>query len=77
MDLKFAATVELKPADVQRIVEEAVKAQMQGYNVSGVKFEASLDYGPMDRGHGTPVFTGMKVTLVPKPEAKERYERGF
>lgn len=66
MELKLNATVELQPGDVQRIIEDTIKAQMQGYTVKRVEFQAGMAHDPFDRGVGQPVFKGVKVHLVPR-----------
>lgn len=62
MDFKLNATVELKPADVERIVAAAVLKELPGYTVKRVQFEVQQEYDRMERPCGQSL-SSVKVSI--------------
>jgi hypothetical protein len=67
MELKFSATVDLKPSDVEKIIRNEMMKAAPGMSVKSVRFEAGQEYDRMDRPCGY-VFKGVKVELAPLSE---------
>lgn len=61
-------SVDLTPKQV----EEAISywLQSQGLNVKSTRFEASMQYDYMDRGPGSPAFSGAKVQVEPQDKSR-------
>lgn len=66
MEMNFNATVELKPDDLRRLVENAMRAASPSYTVGSVKFDVGLEWeGGSIMGWQVAIFRGAKVELVP------------
>lgn len=66
MELKFNATIELRPKDVEELVKQKIAELYPTFWVKSVSFDADMHYDQFDRGSGTPTFTGIKVHIEPR-----------
>lgn len=70
MDIKSKLTLSLSTADATTFVTNAlVDFLRETYGIHAkaedikVSFGTTMDYGPYDRGSGSPVFSGLNVTV--------------
>lgn len=71
MDITSKLSISFSPEDAEELVKKAVLDYLQSQygfstDVKNVKvsFKASLEYDYMDRGTGSPVFSGVEVTVA-------------
>lgn len=70
MDINSKLTLQLSSKDAAAFVTNAMVEFLRStYGIAAkpedikVNFGATIDYGPMDRGSGTPTFNGITVTV--------------
>lgn len=70
MDIAAQITINISPADAERLFKTAMLSYLQSrFSISAnskdvmVKFKATNVYDSMDRGHGSPEFSGVEVTI--------------
>ncbi len=70
MDILSKISVTFSPADAETLFKKAVMDYLQTqYGIStdvknvGIQFKATIAYDQMDRGPGSPEFSGVEVTI--------------
>ena len=85
MDILSKISVTFSPADAETLFKKAVMDHLQTtYGIIAdtknvkVNFKATMSYGQMDRGPGSPEFSGVEVTInqaSPKPKLGSYQDR--
>lgn len=70
MDITSKISITFSPADAETLFKKAVLDYLQTtYGIAtdvknvGVRFKATIGYDQMDRGPGSPEFSGVEVTI--------------
>lgn len=79
MDIISKISVTISPADAEVLFKKAVMDHLQtSYGIIAdtknvdVRFKATIEYDQMDRGPGSPAFSGVEVTINQASPAPKR-----